>query len=308
VPVVPDAEDGVECPFCGRGCRIGEGDQGYCGLRTVREGRLRHLAGDQRRGLLHHYRDPLPTNCVADFVCTGHRQHGRHNLAVFYAACTLNCLFCQNWTFRRMSPGQDDLISARELAGEASDRTWCICYFGGDPSAQMPHALTTSRLLMKRGVTVCFETNGLGNPRLMRSAARLASESGGTIKFDLKARDPVLYRALTSADNRRVYENFESAAEILAGKDTPPQMVAATLLVPGYVDAKEVGQIAEFIAGIDRRIPYSLLAFAPQFMMTDLPTTSRAHAQAAQEAAQGAGLEKVRVGNLHLLADDYSVE
>ncbi|MEJ2366587.1 MAG: PEP/pyruvate-binding domain-containing protein [Deltaproteobacteria bacterium] len=40
------------------------------------------------------------TNCVADWVCAGHRQAGYHNLAVFYASCTINCLYCQNWHFR----------------------------------------------------------------------------------------------------------------------------------------------------------------------------------------------------------------
>ena len=247
----------------------------------------------------------LPFACVSDFVCPGHHQHGRHNLAVFYSACTLNCLFCQNWTFRRMSPEGGDLMSARELADVANNHTFCVCYFGGDPSAQMPHALVTSRILAGQGIKVCFETNGLGNLKLMRSAARLAKETGGTIKVDLKAFDPVLHRVLTSADNQRVKDNFQSAAEILVEEGKPPQLVAATLLVPGYIDSREVGRIAGFIAGIDPRIPYSLLAFSPQFMMTDLPTTSRAHAEAAQKAAKEAGLLNVRVGNLHLLSGDY---
>jgi pyruvate formate lyase activating enzyme len=303
VPDVP--EDGTLCPFCARACRIPEGGRGFCGLRTARGGRLKHLAGDQTRGLVHWYRDGLPTNCVADFVCPGHEKHGYHNLAVFYSACTLNCLFCQNWTFRRMSPEKDDLITARELAGVANQRTFCVCYFGGEPSAQMPHALVTSRILAKQGLKICFETNGLGNPRLMRSAARLAKESGGTIKFDLKAFDPNLHKVLTSADNQRVKDNFQAAAEVLVERDKPPQLVAATLLVPGYIDAEEISRIAGFIAGVDPRIPYSLLAFAPQFMMTDLPTTSRAHAEAAQKAAKEAGLLNVRVGNLHLLSEDY---
>jgi len=41
--------------------------------------------------------------------------------------------------------------------------------------------------------------------------------------------------------------------------------------VPGYVDAEEVGLIARFIAEVDPRIPYTLLAFAPHFYMQDLP-------------------------------------
>ncbi|MGD8952501.1 MAG: hypothetical protein PVG62_17250, partial [Desulfobacterales bacterium] len=74
-----------------------------------------------------------------------------------------------------------------------------------------------------------------------------------------------------------------------------------TLMVPGYIDAREVLQIAEFIAGLDPDIPYSLLAFRPQSHMGDLPPTSRRQADACLKAARKAGLKRVRIGNEHLL-------
>jgi len=37
-------------------------------------------------------------------------------------------------------------------------------------------------------------------------------------------------------------------------------------------------------------------------VMTDLPVTSRRHATDCLSAAQAAGLERVRLGNVHLLA------
>jgi pyruvate formate lyase activating enzyme len=56
---------------------------------------------------------------------------------------------------------------------------------------------------------------------------------------------------------------------------------------------------------LDPNIPYSLLAFHPQFYMQDLPTTSRNHAGRCLEIAQKAGLRRVKIGNLHLLRDCY---
>ena len=120
----PRAEDGRRCGLCVQGCVIGEGQRGYCGLREVRDGRLHHLAGTPARGLLHWYRDRLPTNCVADPICSGHAQLGKHNLAVFYASCTVDCLFCQNYDFRQIDPREADLLSAQELADLANDRTF----------------------------------------------------------------------------------------------------------------------------------------------------------------------------------------
>jgi pyruvate formate lyase activating enzyme len=255
--------------------------------------------------VLHWYRDPLPTNCVADWVCAGCRQRGRHNLAVFYASCTLDCLYCQNWHFREVDPVASQGISAQELAGCADERTYCVCYFGGDPASQMPHALASARALAERGVTVCWETAGTQHPRLMDRAVGLSLETGGTCKFDLKAWDEGLHVALTGASNRRTLENFVRAAARFGERPEPPLVVASTLLVPGYVTADEVGRIARFIADIDPRIPYALLGFGPQFYVPDLPPTSVRHAEAALRAARDAGLAHVRVGNRHLLSREY---
>jgi len=302
---VPCTDDGIRCGLCACDCLLGEGQRGYCGLRMVREGRLVHLAGTPKRGVLHWYRDPLPTNCVADWVCAGHERYGYHNLAVFYCSCTFDCLFCQNYHYREVDPVRAEGISAEELASVANPRTFCVCYFGGDPASQIAHALSSARLLARRGVRICWETNGSAHPKLMDRAVELALRSGGTVKFDLKVFDPILHRALTGVDNRQTLDNFARAASRITERPEPPLLVASTLLVPGYVDVEEVGRIARFIAGLDPTIPYSLLAFAPHFMMSDLPCTSVRHAQEAEATARAAGLINVRVGNRHLLSQAY---
>ncbi len=302
LPVRPPRHPGgVKCALCYNECVIGEGERGFCGLRMVRGGKLVHLAGTPARGLLEWYRDPLPTNCVADWVCGGHKHPGCHNLAVFYCSCTANCLFCQNWHFRRVSPTRSATVSAEELATAANSRTFCVCFFGGDPASQLPHALATSKRLAERGVRVCWETAGMMHPKLLDAAVRYSLESGGCIKFDLKAFDDEIHRGLTGVSNRRTLSNFARAAERCRERPEPPLVVASTLLVPGYVEADQVRKIAEFIAGIDPAIPYALLAFAPAFCMGDLPYTSGRHAREAEAAARAAGLVNVRLGNRHLI-------
>jgi len=134
--------------------------------------------------------------------------------------------------------------------------------------------------------------------------ADLSLNSGGCIKFDLKAWSEELHIALCGVSNKRTLENFQLLAGYISKRHSPPFLVASTLLVPGYVDAEEVSKIASFVASLSPDIPYSLLAFHPQFMMDDLPTTSRQHAQRCLEAAKRQGLKRVKVGNLHLLRND----
>ncbi len=301
----PHQPKGVSCKLCSNECQIAEGEFGFCGLRTVQDGRLVHLAGTPAKGMLHWYRDPLPTNCVADWVCEGWRHPGCHNLAVFYSSCTADCLFCQNWHYRQARPGKNPTISAQELASAANPRTFCVCYFGGDPTSQMPHALATSKLLAERGVRICWETNGMLHPKFMQRALQYALDTGGCIKFDLKTFDPGLHIALTGVSNQRTLENFALAGQHFADRPELPLVIASTLLIPGYVDAEEVGRIAAFIASINPQIPYSLLAFAPNFYMSDLPCTPISLADVAEKAARQAGLTNVHIGNRHLLGWGY---
>lgn len=316
-PSPPRSETGTRCNFCINECRIPDGQPGYCAVRFNRSGRI---VGGKEQANVDWYYDPLPTNCVADWVCPGGTgagyptfayrpgpEFGYKNLAVFYNACTFNCLFCQNWHYRLRALGQKQLSSV-SLADKIDEQTACICYFGGDPTPQLKHALDTSRLALERRpgkiLRICWETNGAMHPALLRQMAELSLVSGGCIKFDLKAWSEGVHRALCGTSAQRTRENFAWLAHLTRERPEPPLLVASTLLVPGYVDAEEVRQIAEFIAGLNPDIPYTLLAFHPHFYMQDLPTTSRSHARECFEAAKAAGLKRVRIGNLHLLRND----
>lgn len=139
------------------------------------------------------------------------------------------------------------------------------------------------------------------HPKLLDAAARYSFNTGGCIKFDLKAFDEEIHVALTGVSNQRTMENFVRVARRFAERPELPLVVASTLLVPGYVEADQVAKIANFIASIDLQIPYTLLAFAPNFYLHDLPYTSTNHALEAEAAARAAGLANVRIGNRHLL-------
>ncbi len=288
---------------------------GYCGLRQNVRGRLEGVSAV--RGKLSWYHDPLPTNCVGDWVCPGGTgcgypsyaymegpEFGYHNLAVFPHACTFHCLYCQNWHFRHHT-FDDKYEPVENLVGAVNKKTACICYFGGDPSPQLPFLLRASRMAREnnegRILRICWETNGAMSKRLLREMTDSALESGGCIKIDLKAWNEILHMALTGVTNRRTLTNFEWLAQRASSRPEPPLLIASTLVVPGYIDAREVSLIAGFIASLNPEIPYSLLGFHPDYRMTDLAATSRKQARECLEAAPHAGLLRVKVGNMHLL-------
>jgi len=318
-PKPPKAEEGHSCHLCVNECRLAPGEKSYCGVRTNKGNKL--VGATARKGNVSWYYDALPTNCVADWVCPGGTgagypqfaysrgaEYGYKNLAVFYQACSFDCLFCQNWHYRYAATGESK-VDAIALAQAVDDRTACICYFGGDPSPQLPHALRASRLALERNkdriLRICWESNGSMHPALLKQVAELSLNSGGCIKFDLKAWSEELHVALCGVSNKRTLENFKLLAQYAEKRPSPPLLVASTLLIPGYIDKEEVSRIAAFVSSFSPDIPYALLAFHPQFMMNDLPPTSKRHAQECLSAAKAQGLRNVRVGNIHLLGDYY---
>jgi pyruvate formate lyase activating enzyme len=314
-PEPPRDPDGVACRLCTNACRIAEGGIGYCGVRRNEGGRI---LGGEGWAALDWYHDPLPTNCVGIPWCAGGTEcghpefsvapgteHGHKNLAVFYHGCTFDCLFCQNWHFKASGHrSRGARVTPAALAQAADARTTCICYFGGDPTPFVRHALAASELARQDGgriMRICWETNGSMAPDLAERMMALSLESGGCVKFDLKAWSSGIHEALCGAGNERTLSNFRELARRIADRPDPPPLIASTLLVPGYVEADEVAQLSRFVAECDGDIPYALLAFCPQFCMEDLPTTSRRQAAACLEGAHDAGLTRVRLGNAHLI-------
>ncbi len=317
-PRPPRDPNGIPCNLCECRCRIPEGGYGYCGIWRNVKGRLEPRPG-HGKALLHHYLDAHVTNCCAAWFCpaaTGQgypkyavcpgAEHGYYNLALFFYGCGFNCLFCQNWTHKVLE--QAKAVSSEELVS-LTLRDWritCWCWFGGSPEPQLPFAVKTSRMVLEekpegRVLRICFEWNGAGNPAMIRKAAELAYVSGGNVKFDLKAYTPSVHKALTGQDNKLVLENFEMVyREFYEGRRDVPVLNATTLLVPHYVDAKEVGRIAEFIASLDPEIPYSLLVFHPDFMMSDTTVTPKKQVEECYQAAKK-HLRRVNIGNVALL-------
>jgi pyruvate formate lyase activating enzyme len=292
----PKAHDGIPCNLCSNGCRMAPGERGYCGIRENRDGKLRALASS-KTALAYMYLEPLPTNCCAAWLCPGSQERG-YNLAVFFYGCNFDCLFCQNASHKRIESAPR--ISVEEMVQAAlAPEVRCVCFFGGSPEPQLPFALEVSERVVEGSGNdkhICFEWNGCGNPELVRKAAELTIKSGGIIKFDLKAFSPNVGSALCGVRIDRSFENFS----LLAGVSPHPGfLTATTLLVPNYIDGKEVSGIARFISERNPDIPYSILVFHPDFYLRDLPVTSKDQVKECYEEAKR-HLRRVNIGNIHL--------
>jgi pyruvate formate lyase activating enzyme len=296
----PRSAGGIRCTLCSNECVLKDGERSYCGLKMNVNGKLKSVV-PYNHALLYAYSDTLPTNCCSAWFCPGSSQSGKENAAVFFYGCNFDCIFCQNASHKEF--GTVKAVSVKDFVARVTqnENAYCVCFFGGSPEPQLPFALRASEsILAEKEVRICWEWNGCGNKALVKRVASLSFKSGGIVKFDLKAFDPNLSVALSGVPNKRAYENFEMIATEFFEKSEPPVLTATTLLVPYYVDEKEVEQIAQCIAGINPNIPYSLLVFHPSFYIQDLPITPREQVFKCYETAK-TYLNKVNIGNQQLL-------
>ncbi len=77
------------------------------------------------------------------------------------------------------------------------------------------------------------------------------------IVLSIKAYNDDLYRDYTGVSGKRIKNNFQKIYSM--GK----RLKAESVLIPDYIDVSEIEQIAKFIAGVDRRIPYRIDAYFP---------------------------------------------
>lgn len=285
------------------------------------EGKLVRKFGTSERGLLTWYYDPLPTNCVPADFCAGSSgagypkwcrtprgDIGYYNLSIFIGSCTYSCLYCQNYGYHDLTVTGSPTISAAQLAEKADESVGCACYFGGDPSSQMPFVIASAGMMRGaaeregRILRVCLETNLSMSRDTLEKFTELSLDSGGGIKADLKCWSSEILYALSGIEHRTAYDNFVWLTRQHSRRPEVPLARASTLLVPGYIDDEEIRSLASFIANLDPTIPYSLLAFHPLYHMEDMPFTKKEDAERFLKICREEGLQRVRIGNPWLLA------
>jgi pyruvate formate lyase activating enzyme len=112
--------------------------------------------------------------------------------------------------------------------------------------------------------------------------------------LDIKTYDDDEHRRLTGVSNARILKLPE------AFKERGFVFEVLALCIPGWVEADQIGNIAEELASIDTELPFTILAFFPEYNMRDVPAPTLEQMIEAYNAAKNAGLRNIKLGNIHL--------
>jgi len=141
---------------------------------------------------------------------------------------------------------------------------------------------------------VLIETNGWG---LTPNNLDLLQEAGvDSFWLDIKAYGEKVHEWLTGCTNRWI---LELPKEILRRGFV---LEILSLYIPGVVEADQLRRIAELLCSASEEIPFTILAFFPEYEMKSFRAPTTDEMIDAYTAAVGTGLKNVRLGNIGVFA------
>jgi pyruvate-formate lyase-activating enzyme len=147
---------------------------------------------------------------------------------------------------------------------------------------------------------VLLESNGYGlTPENLN---RLRQSGVDGFWLDIKAGDAAQHQWLTGTDNQWILQVPE---EILK-RDFVLEVLS--LYIPDVVEVDDLGFIANRLATLNADIPFTILAFFPEFKMKSYRSPTVEEIVRAYQEVRSKGLNHVRLGNLGVFArttEDY---
>lgn len=166
-----------------------------------------------------------------------------------------------------------------------------VAFTGGDITCCPEfYAECTELIKTHTELWVLIETNGYGlTPQNLESM-----QTAGVDAFwlDIKAFDSQTHQWLTGCDNDNI---LKLPAEI---KKRGFVLEVLSLFIPEVVEIEDLENIARLLVAVDPQIPFTLLAFFPEYRMKSYNSPTVKQMVAAYRKTKNAGLKNIRLGNL----------
>jgi len=293
--------DILQCQACSWYCKIPPGETGICGVRRNIKGNLVLLPYGKAVGLSP---DPVEKKPLFHFL------PGTKALSFGTLGCNFSCDFCQNW-FQSQSPKEtkkkDDFNKKHEeldglIEGYSRNATpkeivsfakslncRSIAYTYNEPTVFIEYAYDTMVLAKKARLKNIFVSNGYES----NETFFLLKDYLDAINIDLKSFRPDFYQKICKAKIAPVLDNIKKFWQ--AGI----WVEVTTLVIPGENDStSELKDIAKFLAGVSKDMPWHISAFHPDYKMIDRSRTSHEKLREVHRIGKEAGLHYVYLGNV----------
>ena len=276
----------IRCLACGHRCLLGEGMEGVCRVRFVRDGELR-----------------VPWGYVAALAADPiekkpffHVRPGATALSFGMLGCDFKCQFCQNWEISQTVRDPQADAWAREraatpegiVAAALAEGAAMVTSTYNEPLITVEWAGAVFARAHEAGLLTSFVSNGNATPEVLDFLRPVVD----AYKVDLKG--------MSEDGYRRVGGRLGVVLEALSGLVQRGYWVeVVTLVVPGHNDSDaELRDAARFLRSLSPDLPWHVTAFHPGYRMADTPPTPVRTLLRAADLGREEGLHYVYTGNL----------
>ncbi len=282
----------VQCYLCSHHCRIAEGKFGFCGVRQNIDGTLYTYAYGK---VITAHIDPIEKKPLYHFL------PGSSSFSIATVGCNFRCAFCQNWEISQNSFREGDKSGGQEFSPqeivEAAIKNKCksISYTYTEPTIFFEYALETAKLAKIKGLYNNFVTNGY----MTRECLEMVKPYLDAANVDLKFFKDSSYKRICAGSLQPVLDSIRLMHKLGVWVEI------TTLVVPGENDSEEeLEEIAQFISGIDKNMPWHVSRFHPDYQLTHHHLTPEATLEKAQAIGVKAGLKFIYAGNVYGWGND----
>ena len=255
------------CDVCFRQCKIEEGQTGFCGGRTCREGKI--VAGNYGK-LTSVALDPIEKKPLKMFM------PGSQILSLGSYGCNLRCPFCQNssisWSQKAFEyKDRADFYEPEEIVKSALELqargNIGLAFTYNEPLIGYEFVRDTAKLAKESGLQNVLVTNGTATQKVLNEILPYID----AMNIDLKAFTDGFYRNFIGGDFQMVKDFITTAAKSC-------HVELTTLIIPGENDSEEeMRQLSAWIAALEnqagKKIPLHITRFFPAFKLTEKEAT-----------------------------------
>ena len=276
----------VHCFLCAHHCCIANQKFGFCGIRQNIEGTLYTYAYGKVAAA---HIDPIEKKPLYHFL------PGSLSFSIATIGCNFRCEFCQNWEISQSSFRDEGHLSEEEFLPqeivEEAIRNKCqsISYTYTEPTIFFEYAYDTAKLAKEKGLCNIFVTNGY----MTKEALKMIKPYLDAANIDLKFFKDSSYKKVCAGELKPVLDSIRLM------HDLGIWIELTTLVVPGENDSEEeLRGIAEFIAALDKNIPWHVSRFHPDYKLTHHHPTPETTLEKALAIGYQAGLKFIYAGNV----------
>lgn len=255
------------CDVCFRQCKIEEGQIGFCGARTCRDGQI--VAANYGR-LTSLALDPIEKKPLKMF------HPGSMILSLGSYGCNLRCPFCQNssisWSQKAFEyKDKADFYEPQEIVETALELrprgNIGLAFTYNEPLVGYEFVRDTAKLAREAGLQNVLVTNGTASQKVLTQILQYID----AMNIDLKAFTDHFYRNFIGGDFQMVKDFITTAAGAC-------HVELTSLIIPGENDSEEeMRELSAWIAELEnktgKKIPLHITRFFPAFKLTDRAPT-----------------------------------